>query len=455
MRMHKTRAALATGAALVTGLSLVLSGVAQADSGARPGDVVGIGSDTIQNIGDFVFDSAPGNTGGYNELGNKNRVDNVFATGDANGRAVYDGTCGTAPGGGSGLGALCSTTTNQAPNLLPGSVILRDGSAPVTRPNGSGAGVAALNLDASGAAGYKGLPTGSIQYTRMSRLPTTAEEANCSTSGGCGGLDVFQIATDQLQIAVQNAAFGGTDAPSALSDQELLAIYTCTGGHGGTSQGDLQWGDLAGYTGSAPTAFIDPLIPQSGSGTRTFFLNELASVNGGTAPTPGPCVRTVEEHDPTGIYGDPSPKDAIEPFSAGKLALINGTATGLSSPYFANGAGYAGTVGGQPTPDGAYTPGYLTTLTGANGPDGHAGFNVTGRPMYIVIRHGDENSTTPVQPGSSQNWAEAFFTGGTIANHSAPVQPLIESGAAGLLIEEAGFTPSYKACPLNPNPASC
>jgi PBP superfamily domain len=453
MRMHKTQATLAIGAALVTGLSLALSGVASADSAARPGDVVGVGSDTLQNGVDFFFDSAPGNTGGYNELGNKNRAFNFFATGDANGRAVYDGTCGTA--GTNGLGAFCDSTTKLTPNLLPGSVILRDGSAPVTRPNGSGAGVAALIADAPGGTGFHGLPLGSIQFARMSRLPNAGEESSCTAASACGGLDVFQIATDTLSMAVQSAHptgnggnFGGTNAPAAgLSLQELVSIYSCATTGSGPG-GALEWKDLPGNsTGSA--GVIHPLLPQSGSGTRTFFLADLQAANGGTAVNPGTCVRSVEEHDPTGIYGDPSPADAIEPFSTAKLALINGTASGLSSGYFLNGAGYAGS--GALAGDSAYTPGYLTTLPAGTAGDGNPAYAGQSRGVYITIRHVDEASTVPVQPGASQTWAQLYFTGGTIANPTGTLPaPLIKGGTAGGLLAEAGFTQAYKACGTNP-----
>ena len=60
-----------------------------------------------------------------------------------------------------------------------------------------------------------------------------------------------------------------------------------------------------------------------------------------------------QEHDPTGIYADSSPADAIEPFSGGKLALIN-------SGYFANGVGYKSAITNSSTPNGAYTANYLS-----------------------------------------------------------------------------------------------
>ena len=91
------KAGIATVTLAAAAVSVIV-GVAgrPADTGARSGDAVGVGSDTLQNGADFAFDGAPGVAGGYNNIGNINRVMNVDATGDANGRAVYDGTCGTA-----------------------------------------------------------------------------------------------------------------------------------------------------------------------------------------------------------------------------------------------------------------------------------------------------------------------------------------------------------------------
>ncbi|MBN9620237.1 MAG: substrate-binding domain-containing protein, partial [Actinobacteria bacterium] len=372
-------------------------------------------SDTVQNAADFVFDGSPGVAGGYNTNGNINRADNVFATGDANGRAVYDGTCGAVTNTATGIAPFCDSTTNQSPNLLPGSVILRAGTAPVVRPNGSGAGVAALIPD-SAAPGYKNLPTGSIQFARMSRLPNATEEGNCpTTTASCAGLHVFQVATDNLTIARTTAGYNG---PAGLSAAGLVSIYSCS---------VTKWNALTGNSsGSSDT--IHPLIPQSGSGTRNFFLADLQAANGGNPVTLGSCVRTVEEHDPTGIYGDPTPGDAIEPFSTGKLALIN-------SGYFANGAGYSGTSFAQ----GAYTPNFLSTLTGT-APDGSASYTST-RGLYFTVRQADVIGTTPFQPGSTQTWVSALITSGASAIRSA-------SGKAE--IQAAGFTAAYKDCGINP-----
>jgi ABC-type phosphate transport system substrate-binding protein len=416
MRMLTSRTGLVVGLAAVTGLTFGLAGIAQADTAApRNGDVVGVGSDTVQNMADFLFDGAPGNVTGYNSIGNNNRVYSFDATGDANGRAVYDGTCGAVQTS-TGLGKFCDSTSNQTPNLLPGSVVLRAGTDPVVRPNGSGAGLAALIADSSGGSGYDNLPANSIQFARASRLPNSTEIGNCdANTTGCGGLHVYQAATDQLEIAKATTGYNG---PSGLSAQELVGIYSCT---------TKTWNALPGNS-SGSTDTIDPLIPQSGSGTRNFFLADLQAANGGTAITLGSCVRTVEEHDPTGIYGDPSPGDAIEPFSSGKIKLIN-------SGYFSNGAGYTNSGGKN-----AYTANTLSLLTGAPG-DTNPVYNST-RGLYFVIRNVDLSSGTPIQTGGTQNFAKTLFSGAT---------SFIARSANAPLISSAGFTAAYKDCGVDPS----
>jgi hypothetical protein len=267
--------------------------------------------------------------------------------------------------------------------------------------------VAALISDSS--TGYQGLPAGSIQFARMSRLPNATEEGNCPPATvSCGGLHVYQIATDHLKIARDAASYNG---PSALTGDDLYHIFIACD--------YTAWNQIPG-NGGGSSATIHPLIPQAGSGTRNFFLADIVAAHGSGSATPGPCTRQVEEHDPTGIYADPSPANAIEPFSTGKLALINGG-------YFAN-AGYSGTAGN------AYTPNTLTTVNGSGTYDSTRG-------LYVAIRNADLASTTPFQPGSTKNWAQTLFAG---------TSSWVAKAANAAQISAAGFTPAYIDCGVNP-----
>src|SRR5450755_3120166 len=74
----------------VCALALTMASPAFADYAPRPLDVVGVGSDTVQNINDFVADGDPfGDGAGYNGAQNKFKMVSFDATPDANDRAGY------------------------------------------------------------------------------------------------------------------------------------------------------------------------------------------------------------------------------------------------------------------------------------------------------------------------------------------------------------------------------
>ncbi len=130
----------------------------------------------------------------------------------------------------------------------------------IARPNGSGAGRTALmnSVNAN---------DGCLQFARSSSISTTATTP---------GLTYIPYAVDAVTYMVTSAS----TLPRSLSLADLKAIYMC--------QGD-------------PT--IKPLIPQSGSGTRAFWLGKLsiteAQINAGSFP----CIKDkvgstpIEEHD--------------------------------------------------------------------------------------------------------------------------------------------------------------
>jgi hypothetical protein len=300
--------------------------------------------------------------------------------------------------------------------------VLRAGTLPVVRPNGSGAGVGALVANSTGGSGYHGLPAGQINFARMSRLPSTAEESTCDGITGCGALHVVQLGTDLLSIAVSKTV--ATNAPASLTAAQLVHIYQCDTGY-------TKWSDTA--VGGTSANAIHPLIPQTGSGTRNFFLADLQAANGGTAVTLGACVRTVQEHDPTGIFADPSPADAIEPFSSARLHLLNTPITTGGPTYFGNTGASSGAAPG-------FAPSTLTTLTGT-------GTYSSSRGIYVAIRKADETSTTSFEPGSSLNWAQTLFLGPNSWVARASNKPLLES---------AGFTAAYADCGYDPtSPTAC
>jgi ABC-type phosphate transport system substrate-binding protein len=347
----KTIGKVGLGVVGVLALALVQAAPAHADVQPTANDIVGVGSDTVQYGMDFLSDGDVTGDLGFNAANQTRRVVNFDATGDASG-----------------------TTTANA------TVVLRQNSKPVVRPNGSGGGITALNAD-TGA-------TEVINYVRSSRLPTPAEQTTAANNGW-GGLHVYQFATDGLKMAVSNTV--ATNAPAALTPTDLVNIY----------QGVYTtWSQVPGYAGPAPTATIHPFIPQTGSGTRNFFLADLQAANGGTAITLAASVGTMQEHDPTLIKAD---ANAIGPFSVGRAALFN-------SGYF-----------------GAANQNLVTLLSGT-------GTYSTTRGLYILVRDSDVNSTTVWQAGGTKNWVQTLFSGPT---------SWVARSANASLIAAAGITPGY------------
>ena len=164
-----------------------------------------------------------------------------------------------------------------------GQITLPGGA--INRPNGSGAG--------------KGLLYGSGNNTDIDFARSSSANSAAETSAG---LQAFPFALDTLVMVVsKNVA---SHAPAALTEAQIVSIY----------KGDTtNWSQVGGTAG-----VIKPMIPQAGSGTRSFFTAQLTRMNGGVAVTLGSNVVEVQEHDPAPIQGD---ADAIAPFSKGRAGL--------------------------------------------------------------------------------------------------------------------------------------
>jgi ABC-type phosphate transport system substrate-binding protein len=158
------------------------------------------------------------------------------------------------------------------------SIVTKSGCPDLARPDGSGAGIAALEANETDPKDSKYY---CIDYARSSS-PRSSSDPACDASGG---ICFVSLAGDAVTWAVRDAASGGTDAPASLTPAQLKAIYECT---------DTNWKQVGGK--SAP---IKAYLPQTSSGTRSFFLLALG---GGTTPiTPGSCVSDLPtEADPDG-----------------------------------------------------------------------------------------------------------------------------------------------------------
>lgn len=209
---------------------------------------------------------------------------------------------------------------------------LRVNTNPIARPDGSGAGKNAL---------HAGTNNPAVSFARSSSALSSGEASD--------GLVAFPFAVDEVAVAVDG---GSSYAPTRLSCQQLLGIYTGA---------ITNWSAVGGA--NAP---ITALLPQGNSGTRTFFLGQLANCNGGVTPTPHSSVISdpIQEHDAS-VFDTYS--NALVPFSVGRAGLLP-----AGTVQFANAAG--------------------------NASDGNPSFDAK-RGVYNVVRGADRDAA----------WVEGLF----------------------------------------------
>jgi hypothetical protein len=143
-----------------------------------------------------------------------------------------------------------------------------DTTCAITRPNGSGAGITALENTKTD----KSYPC--VNFARSSRGPATTDPNTVAF-------------VSLVQDAITWASPAGTakvksPVPSSLTVLQLANIYNCT-------KGFTTWKQVGGSS----TAAIVPVLPQSSSGTRSTFLAALGKALGlknGASLTPGKCV---------------------------------------------------------------------------------------------------------------------------------------------------------------------
>ena len=419
----------------------LLSSPAHADYAPGTGDVVGVGSDTLQQLVDFVADGDPFGGSGYNQLGNPNKFISIDATADANTRLAYGSggvnglpgsnstttLCAPGTGGTAGSGNQ-NTTHNEAgqPCTLNPTVVLRQGLPPTQRPNGSGAGYNLLVADTNQSGASAGKGKGLIDFAR----------ASSAKNGNNAFFDAITVGTDPLAMLTSS-----TTNAVALSSAQLNLIYSCT---------DTTWTQVGGTS----SATIVPLLPQVGSGTRSSFLSAIGN------PTLGSCVKNVEENDPEAIDASGDSANAIEPMSGGRLNLFLGksaTGTNQGSFFFDPSCPFppfetttpAACTGSAP----ALSPNVKFWNTGT--PSSGTLFDVT-RNLYIYFRDADINSTMPFQPGSTLNWVRTMLynpcsgaghTTGCVTiggvQYGPGGQPYFASTAGQGEIAKSGITPTY------------
>jgi ABC-type phosphate transport system substrate-binding protein len=229
-RVFAVAAAVAVAAAMAA-----VPALADPPGRAAPqNSIVGVGSDTTQNVFDQF--SVDYNTTSAVKAG---QADRLFS---------WDATGPTAAG----------LPPADAGDIVTKGPVSATSPCLVLRPNGSEAGVAALAANTADASSNTGFCT---DFARSSSGPSPTTPP---------GLQYVPLARDNVTWAVNKV----TNAPANLTTSDLLKIYTCA---------VTNWDQVGGGN-----AKIDAQLPQTSSGTRRFFLT---AINGGTIPaTPGKCV---------------------------------------------------------------------------------------------------------------------------------------------------------------------
>jgi ABC-type phosphate transport system substrate-binding protein len=231
---NRTKAAI--GGALALSITLGLGGQALADppTGVTPKatDIVGVGSDATQYVVDALA--------------------KAYDAGTTHPIKLYSwDAVGSSP------------------------IVTKAGKAPITRPAGGNAGVAALLADT----------TGAIDFAR-----TTAPK---KTDGSQNSLTFYSFARD----GVTWAAVKSTKTPTNLTSAQLKSIFTCQ---------TTNWNQVSA---TLPSGTIHPFLPASTFALRTFFEGAI----GITDAQVGACVGTLaEQSNGKLLNNDPL---AIAPYS--------------------------------------------------------------------------------------------------------------------------------------------
>ncbi|MFF8770048.1 substrate-binding domain-containing protein [Kitasatospora sp. NPDC015120] len=355
--MRKTAAKLLAAAAIATSVATVASGTAVADPSTLPTlplaqDIVGVGSDTTQAVlNQFSTD--------YNAfLGAGSTLPRLYS---------WDAT-GTSP------------------------ITTKTGATSLARPNGSSAGISALDATTKT----------TVDFARSSRGPKN------SVPGGAAGdplTDLFvAFAKDAVSYATTTT---GSHAPANLSKADLVNIYNCT---------YTNWNQIPGYTGVGGT--IKAYLPQNGSGTRSFFLQALGLSNGGACVTANPTVQENQGTDT--ILND---ADAIVPYSVAHYIgqVYNGHGAGSDQAGALTVRSIDNVVPIDPTS-------HVLTLAFSN--------TSFGRVIYNVVREANWNAT------DTQGTAlrAIFGTNGWICKNSVAAADITSYGFRTLPTGACGST---------------
>ncbi|MEU6254446.1 Ig-like domain repeat protein [Streptomyces sp. NPDC047043] len=355
MRRTRSTAALVAAAVVAGGVALASPAYADPTPAGTFRQLVGVGSDTTQDV--------------LNALAGDTVNGTSYAT--------------TAVKSASGAGVASYDAIGSA------TIQTRSGGPTFARPNGSGAGRAALSASLTGDK-YPNSDgsaiTGQVDFARSSSGPTASGTA----------LTYIPFARDAVGVAVRGSGLDN------LTVAQLHDVYQAGSDH-----------KINGVT-------VHPVIPQANSGTRKFFLAAI----GLDQNTVDPNLPTVQENQANAALTEDG---TLVPFSVGSwIAQNNGVAPDYSSTAVAAGAHLASVQ--LPSDTGATSP--VTTVNGKLVPVSGYYENATfGRDVYNVV------PTRAVDPTSvffDKDVYDVFVTSGS---HTAA----LASDGAEQVISAFGF----------------
>jgi ABC-type phosphate transport system substrate-binding protein len=187
---------------------------------------------------------------------------------------------------------------NPITGAIGDQIVIKGTSADQTtckqaRPNGSSAGITALETSNQKISGQP-----CIDFAGSSR-PRGSSDPN--------SISFVNLAGDAVDYATEPAAGGGkSNVPANLTTAELAAVYECK---------ITNWDQLPGGGNGAPVV----LIPQTSSGTRSFFLSAIGVTAPGACandlPTTADPGGTLEENEGVNAIFAKNPQDVIFPYS--------------------------------------------------------------------------------------------------------------------------------------------
>ncbi len=238
------------------------------------------------------------------------------------------------------------------------------GCGSIARPNGSGQGLTALDANQKDAANKGDY---CIDFSRSS-----SGRSSTSPAEKVGGVGYVALATDAVTWSARDVLPKGqkgpaTYAPTTLTVAQLKSIFLCK---------DTTWGQVGGTKGQPIKAYL----PQTGSGTLSFFLKVLGIT------TAGSCVNeTLEENQ--GLAKQFNSPNAIFIYSVGDWIaqkyhspLAGKKPTSAQNKFGTDEVGYLG-IG--------KINGVSPLVAGKTAPTINKGFRATGftRTLYDVVRY--------------------------------------------------------------------